>query len=433
MTGDRGAPSVQSSGATEPADAGDAESEKPSLPPLELREPLPAVIATTADLTSYLARLQAGSGPVALDAERASGYRYSQRAYLVQVRRAGAGSALIDPIAFDDLSALGEAIGDAEWILHAATQDLPCLADIGMRPHTLFDTELAGRLLNLPRVGLATLVETLLGRHLAKEYSAADWSTRPLPDPWLKYAALDVEVLIELRDEMERRLLEADKLDWAREEFTALLDFTGPARRKEPWRRTSGIHKVRGRRTLAVVRSLWETRDRIAADRDITPGRIISDSSILEIAQSPPDGMAALKETRAMRGRGPRRFISQWHDAVKTALALPDDELPGPKPRHDGPPPPRAWADKNPDAAARLGAARETTRQIAETHNLPVENLLNPSLLRHISWEPPSPLDGATLRAVLVDLGARPWQVALTIDALLTALATTAIPPENDG
>ncbi|HZK35462.1 MAG TPA: HRDC domain-containing protein, partial [Aeromicrobium sp.] len=287
-------------------------------------------------------------------------------------------------------------------------------------------TELAGRLLNLPRVGLASLVEAVLERSLAKEHSAADWSTRPLPTSWLVYAALDVEVLVELRDEMERQLIEADKLEWARQEFDALLSFTGPPVRQEPWRRTSGIHKARGRRALAVVRALWEARDAIAADRDITPGRIIADSSILEIAQEQPKDMATLKGLRPMRNRGPRRFISQWHDAIETALGLEEHDLPTSSQRFDGPPPPRTWADKNPDAAARLGAAREVVDAIATTHNLPVENLLNPQMLRRLAWQPPSDISADAISAALRGSGARQWQVDLTAAALVGPMRQTA-------
>ena len=85
-------------------------------------------------LEAAAATLAAGTGPVAVDAERASGYRYGQRAYLVQIRRDGSGSFLVDPVAFDDLSRPGGRRNDAEWVLHAASQDLPCLSEIGLRP-----------------------------------------------------------------------------------------------------------------------------------------------------------------------------------------------------------------------------------------------------------------------------------------------------------
>jgi ribonuclease D len=200
---------------------------------------------------------------VAIDAERASGYRYGQRAYLVQVRREGSGTALIDPMAVPDLAPLNTAINGAEWILHAATQDLACLAEVGLRPKQLFDTELAARLLGMPRVGLAAVVEHYLGLTLAKEHSAVDWSTRPLPTDWLKYAALDVEVLGEVRNLMGVDLARSGKAEWARQEFAALITWA-PAVKVDPWRRTSGLHKVRGARGLAYVRELWFERDRMA-------------------------------------------------------------------------------------------------------------------------------------------------------------------------
>lgn len=400
-----------------------AEPQEPPKPPLTLRDPLPPVVDTAATLSASCTAIAGGSGPVALDAERASGYRYSQRAYLVQVRREGSGTHLIDPIGFEDLSALDQAIGDAEWILHAATQDLPCLADLGLRPRALFDTELAGRLLNLPRVGLATLVEHFLGRSLAKEHSAADWSTRPLPEPWLVYAALDVEVLVELRDLLDAELVAAGKREWAAQDFHALLSFDGPAEKTERWRRTSGMHKVRGRRTLALVRELWETRDEIAEERDVTPGRILPDAALVEIAVAAPQDIASLRGLRAMRGHGPRRYLTRWHDAVETALALDESELPAVSQRTEGPPPPRAWAEKFPEAAARLGRARDVVTTAAEQYGLPQENLISPALVRGLAWEPPADLTPASVASVLSDGGARPWQIDLVGPGLTEALA----------
>ena len=402
-----------------------AEEVSPPLERLTLRDPLPPVIEDATALRHYCDAVAAGSGPVALDAERASGYRYSQRAYLVQVRREGAGTALIDPIATGDLKALDDAIGDTEWILHAATQDLTCLAEVGLRPRRLFDTELAGRLLNLPRVGLASLVEHYLGRSLAKEHSAADWSTRPLPEPWLVYAALDVEVLIELRDHIAADLEKAGKTEWAAQDFEALLAFAGVPPREEPWRRTSGIHQVRGRRALGLVREVWEARDAIAAERDTTPGRILPDASILEMARNPPQSLADLKQMKIMRNRGPRRFVSEWHDAVERGLAMAESDLPRSSPRRDGPPPPRAWAEKFPEAAKRLGRCREVVTALADEHDLPAENLLGPQLVRGLAWEPPEPLSVDDVGKVLVAGGARPWQVELTAAPLAEALVPT--------
>lgn len=399
-----------------------AEDVAPPLPRLSLRDPLPPVIEDAAALREYCDAVAAGSGPVALDAERASGYRYSQRAYLVQVRREGAGTALIDPIATGHLTMLDDAIGDTEWILHAASQDLACLAEVGLRPRRLFDTEHAGRLLNLPRVGLASLVEHYLDQSLAKEHSAADWSTRPLPEPWLVYAALDVEVLIEIRDHIEDDLEKAGKTGWAAQDFEALLSFTGAPVREEPWRRTSGIHQVRGRRGLGLVREIWEARDAIAAERDVTPGRILPDSSILEMARNPPANLGELKQMKIMRNRGPRRFVDQWHAAIERGLAKPDAELPRTSPRRDGPPPPRAWAEKFPEAARRLGRCREAVTTLSVEHDVPSENLLSPQLVRAIAWEPPDAVSADSVGDVLAAGGARPWQIELTAAPLAHAI-----------
>lgn len=392
---------------------------------LTLAEGLPPVIDTPEALAAYCAAIAAGSGPVAIDAERASGYRYSNRAYLIQVKREGAGIGLIDPIPFEDLSPLAEAIGDSEWILHAATQDLPCLAEVGLRPAALFDTELAGRLLNYPRVGLATLVEVLLERQLLKEHSAVDWSTRPLPEPWLEYAALDVEVLVELRNLLAAQLEEAGKADWARQEFENLRTFT-PTVRVDAWRRTSGLHKVRGRRTLGAVRSLWETRDRIAQERDVTPGRLIPDAALVAAATAMPTNRGALMSTQGFHGRGASRYANEWLAAVREAAELPEDQLPTRVTHGDGPPAPRAWADKDPVAARRLELARAAVTAIAEDHQVPLENLLTPDTLRRTMWTPPKTREPVELLEAVIDqlhgLGARSWQVGLTAPALSRAI-----------
>ncbi|QSR25165.1 ribonuclease D [Nocardioides aromaticivorans] len=404
--------------------ATDAE-EAPPVELLTLADGLPPVIDTPDALAAYCAAIAAGSGPVAIDAERASGYRYSNRAYLIQVKREGAGIGLIDPIAFDDLSPLADAIGDAEWILHAATQDLPCLAEVGLRPAALFDTELAGRLLNYPRVGLATLVEVLLERQLLKEHSAVDWSTRPLPEPWLEYAALDVEVLVELRNLLAAQLEEAGKADWARQEFENLRAFT-PTVRVDAWRRTSGLHKVRGRRTLGAVRALWEARDRIAQERDVTPGRLIPDAALVAAATAMPANRGALMSTSGFHGRGASRYANEWLAAVREAAELPEDQLPTRVSHGDGPPAPRAWADKDPVAARRLELARAAVTRIAEEHQVPLENLLTPDTLRRTMWTPPRTREPVELLEAVIDqlrgLGARSWQVGLTAPALSRAI-----------
>ncbi len=328
------------------------------------------------------------------------------------------GTWLVDPVGVPDLTPLAEAIGPAEWILHAATQDLACLAEVGLRPRQLFDTELAARILGLPRVGLAAVVEHYLGLRLAKEHSAVDWSTRPLPEPWLRYAALDVEVLGELRNLMGVDLASQGKDEWARQEFAALLTWT-PTERVDPWRRTSGINTLRSRRAVALVRELWYARDTIARERDTSVGRVLPDAALVDIARAAPATTSDLPSGH----RAIARYGRQWVEAVARGLEVPETELPPRSLPPDGPPPPRVWADKNPVAAARLKDTRTELTAFAEEHGIPVENVCSPDPLRRVVWTPPGDRDPAAFEAALAGHGVRPWQAEIVAPMLARAFA----------
>jgi ribonuclease D len=398
---------------------------------------VPVVVDTEAALAQAAQALAGGTGPVAVDAERAHGFRYSQRAYLLQFRRAGSGTHLLDPIAFGmpaDLSSLTAAIDDAEWVIHAANQDLACLFEVGLVPRTLFDTELAGRLLGYPRVALGTMVEELFGVRLLKEHSASDWSTRPLPQEWLTYAALDVELLVELRDRLAAELVEAGKWEWAQQEFAALVAGAGaPVEpRMDPWRRTSGIHKVRTRRGLGYVSGLWYARDAIAQSLDRAPSKILPDVAITDLAAHRSPDRAALRQIPGFLRRQARKFESTWLDVVADVGQLGEDELPPLHIPNDAPPQPRLWAAKDPDAAARLTAVRDALTQLSSRLLLPIENLLTPEYVRRLVWRPPTPVTEETVDDVLARLGARAWQRELTVPVLTELLqAELAKPPQE--
>ena len=394
-----------------------------SVPLLEPRDGLPPLVSTAEALAEATSRLDAGTGPVAVDAERASGFRYGHRAFLVQFRREGAGTVLIDPIACPDLSHVDAALTDVEAVLHAAGQDLPCLTELGFRPRQLFDTELAGRLLGYPRVGLGTLVSEVLGLTLEKTHSAADWSTRPLPSEWLRYAALDVEVLIELRDALAEQLADQGKTTWAEQEFSAVLSTRPAAPRPDPWRRTSGIHRVRNRRGLAIVRELWLERDRIARHRDISPTRILPDSAIVDAARAAPGTMEELGKIAGFTGRGARRYGQSWLRSIRRATALSDSQLPeSSAPPTDGPPPAHRWSERDPVAATRLTAARTAVAALADASRLPAENLLSPDAVRRLAWQPPDPISAESIAEELRRYGARPWQIEITAVPIAMAL-----------
>jgi ribonuclease D len=411
------------------AAAADSADHAPPTPLIVPRSGVPALVQSRVDLADAVRRLREGHGPVAVDAERASGYRYGQRAFLVQLHRAGTGTLLVDPVGRQDLSSIGQALGDAEWVLHAASQDLPCLAAVGLRPGgALFDTELAARLAGFEKVGLAAVVERLLGWGLAKEHSAVDWSTRPLPPAWLVYAALDVDVLLDLREALGAELEAQGKTTWAAQEFAAVRDAPTPPPRTDPWRRTSGMHGLRGRRSLAVVRELWQVREDLARRRDVAPGRLLPDRAIVSAATAMPATVAELTALPVFSGPANRRLATRWLAAIERARRLPEDRLPPVSLPSDGPPPPRTWKDRDPAAAERLSRGRAVVAALSEEHAVPVANLLSPDTLRRLCWEPPAQGDASSVASVLRDAGARPWQNDLLAGRLAAAIAAPATP-----
>lgn len=415
-----------------PTEGDDAPAQDVAEPLPLLNEPkdgVPLVVDTQAGLERAARALAQGTGPAGVDAERASGFRYGQRAFLVQIRREGSGTWLIDPEPFANLRIIDEALAGVEWILHAASQDLPCLSELGMWPDRLFDTELAARIAGMPRVGLAAVIESLLGYTLAKEHSAADWSRRPLPEPWLRYAALDVEVLAELRVELIDLLTRDGKLDFAEQEFEHIRTTPPAEPRVDPWRRNSGLHQIRDRRQLAAVRQLWLEREELARNRDIAPGRLIPDSAILAAAKAMPATVPQLLGTSGFHGRAAAREAPRWLRCISDARSL--AELPELQLPSSSPPPPRIWADKDPDAAARLATARPRLAAIAETLSLPIENLLTPDYLRRLAWRPPAEITLESISVTLADLGARPWQVEKTAAVLTVAFLDPDPLPEK--
>ena len=384
----------------------------------------PPVAYAQAEIDAALHSLEHGNGPIAVDAERASGFKYSQRAYLLQFTRTGSDIILLDPTTDASFAAFATAVNAMPWILHAATQDLPCLRDVGFHPTSVFDTELAAKLLGRERVGLGALLEHDLEIVIAKEHSAVDWSTRPIPEEWRAYAALDVEFLPALHDRLYAELIDRDRVQWYEEERALLLTFTGPEVRAEPWRRTSGIHAIRDARKQAVVRALWEARDARARELDISSGRVLHDSVIIDIASHLPSTQAKLESMRPVHNRNARKDPGYWWAAIEAALALPDHELPR-RPTNDGTiPPPKAWPQRNPEAAVRWERVRPATVELAEALGIQPEVLIAPDTIRRLCWDGFTlGMDASEVADLLHEHGARPWQVQHVGAVISTALA----------
>ena len=403
-----------------------------AIPLLQPSSGTPEIIDTEESFKEAIEQLSKGSGPFAVDAERASGFRYSARAYLIQIKRTDGGLHLIDPIPFGPghplFSELNNLLNTDEVILHASTQDLPCLRELGINPVRLFDTELAGRIAGLPRVGLGPLLESIMGVLLAKEHSAADWSARPLPKEWLTYAALDVELLVELRNHMYALLEDAKKLPWALEEFASILKAPPAPPRVDPWRRTSGMHKIKRRDQLAVIKSLWIARDQLAAKHDIAAGKLLNDSAIVELAIAVPTNKKEFEKCLRPLGLRARWLenLQLWLDSIATAVALPEEQWPTMRTNADTLPPIKLWRDKFPEKFAPLSHARAAIELIAQENQIPLENLITPEHVRRVCWKPPvgatSTLSVSEVEKALTELGARQWQIDLVAPALASAL-----------
>lgn len=394
------------------------------------------LIENSKALASAVDLLSKTSGPVAVDAERASGFKYSQRAYLIQLKTQYSDIFLIDPTTDSDLvgskefAQLRKLLADREWILHAATQDIPCLEELGLRPKAIFDTELAGRLTGQPRVGLGALAESLLGIALAKEHSAADWSTRPLPESWLNYAALDVELLHELRASLKDLLEQQGKSDWADQEFEHFLSFKPKPAKQDRWRGISGLSKISDQMSIEIAKQLWLAREELAIKMDVSPGRLVPDSAILAVAVAKPRTRPELSSLRSFNGRASRSYLDLWWETLQ--LALRASVLPPIRAeKTEGIPNHRNWAAKYPEADRRLRHSKNALTEISENTNLPLENLLTPDYLRQICFAPPEPATLASVRQALIGFGARSWQVDLAGEAIFNSINRLDAPDQK--
>jgi ribonuclease D len=392
------------------------------------------LVETAEELEEAVQTLAAGSGPFAVDAERASGFKYSQRAYLIQVYRAGSPIYLIDPAAIAPtadpapFAGLAEVMKSDAWILHAASQDIPCLRELGLTAPALFDTELGSRIAGLERVGLGAVTEALLGLRLAKEHSAVDWSIRPLANDWLTYAALDVDVLFELWAAVESVLKERKKLSWAMQEFAATLSAAPKAAKIDKWRGMTGLHEVKEAKKLAIARELWTARENLAVKLDVSPGRLIPDSSIVNVVKETPKTKPQLAGNRSFVGRASRSYLDTWWKAIEDGTASRD--LPALKVAAVGIPNHRIWPSRFPEADRRLKIVRPMIADLAEKHGLPVENILTPDFLRTLCFEPPA-FNVQAVSESLRALGAREWQIELTAQLIVDGFEASLVAEET--
>ena len=381
---------------------------------LEPRRPY-LLVETQTDFQTALNSL-ADAEVVGVDAERASGFRYSMRAYLIQFATEDR-IFLIDPTQFtqSDMKRLSEVVSSKLWLLHSATQDLPCLAELGIVPTKLFDTELAARLIGVEKFGLSSIALELLGLEMAKEHSAADWSMRPLSGEMLIYAALDVDVMHELYTKLMDKLSDLSRMSWAEQEFQRLLSFKPKPQPTDAWRNLPGISKIKETRQLQIAAALYQARDRFASEKDIAPGRLIPDRSIMAAVNQLPLTKKELAGNKEFQGRASRSMLSEWWDAIESSTNLLVNE-----PEHDENhiPNHRSWERRFPEAHARLQLIRPLVAQKATELAVAIEILISPDSLRRVCFQPQP-----NVQNQLRELGVREWQIELVSEVIQAGLS----------
>lgn len=368
--------------------------------------------------------LAAGRGPFAVDTERASAFRYDDRAFLVQVHRRDAGTFLFAPEGHRPqlIDALSPVLTGADWILHAAPEDLPSLALLGLVPGTLFDTALAGRLAGFSRPNLAAMVAEFCGVSLEKGHGREDWSSVPLPPEWLEYAALDVVYLNELAEAQAELLSAHGKLDYAAQEFAHLAQAAWPT--PEPtWTALKGVSSLPSRRSRAVARAVWEARDAEAFSRDVSPSMILPSKVIIAMAKEQPTSPRALAGLHGFPARR-RGAAAYWFDVLSSVYESDPAGWPDrPESEPTGAPGKSAWQRHHPLSWDYLQTMRSAVAETAADLDLAPEVLLTPATLREVAWtlsNDPGTWGTHDAAVLLQEHGARPWQVEWTAPLFAT-------------
>ena len=394
-------------------------------------EGTPQLMAGAAAIRQAADRLAQGTGWCAVDTERASGFRYHNRVCLLQIRRTGAGTMLIDvesdPQATTDF--IGRVLADTGWVVHAASTDLPYLEQLRLRPPQLFDTELAGRFLGFHRVNLAAMVEHYLGVRLRKNHGGEDWSRRPIPSEWLDYAALDVEYLLPLADAMRSELTQQHPKDeWVTEECDYLTRvYRGYSPTPKSWEDLKGVHGLRTSKQLQVARWLWRVREKLARASDTAVSRLLPDKALVALATELPTTVPKVMRTPGYPPRL-RRKARYWANQVDKALRTAQDRWPEPFPiptYRDTPPSRYTWSRYYPESFPKLTMVREELARVAAQVEIPVENMIQSSDTNEIVWrsqELKEVTDDTELLALLQRLQIRPWQQKLCLPIFTSIL-----------
>lgn len=376
----------------------------------------PEVVDDGEKITVAIEHLISVEGPIAVDTERASSFRYTNDAYLVQIKRGTGNIILLDPVALSGkIGRLAQAIDGPQWILHSAAQDITAMSALGISPRSLYDTEVAAEIIGDPQIGLAALVENALGVHLAKEHSAVNWSSRPLPIDWLNYAAIDVEYLAALQEKQIERLVKYHRLEWAKQEFEHIRLLPPKAKKADPWRKLKYASSVETGRGRQVLKNLYEARDTLAKERDLSAHLILSPQAIVSAAIHIPKSQRQIGRLPEFRSKTAKRRLKLWWRHIEKAYnTAPELYPPSTAPKLPGElPKPRSWRTFNAAGAARLELLKAAVNAAADEARINPPRLLENKIMRRISWDGVRNISIKTVGDKITSLGARPWQVEL--------------------
>jgi ribonuclease D len=265
-----------------------------------------------------------------LDTEADSLHSYREKLCLLQISVPAAVNArgyndfIVDPLADLDLEPLRRALEPREIVLHGADYDLRMLRrGLNFVAHRIFDTLIAARLLGIREFSLAALVKHYFGLELPKGSQKANWARRPLPTRMAEYALNDVHYLLPLAEKLEMELERGQRSDWLRQSCRRAIEQAAVARVREQderWR-VPGSGSL-NRRAAAVLRALWQWRDKEAEMADRPAFHILQNEQLLSAAASFASGSAP--DHKYLSSRRHRAF----REAAQSALQSPESEWP---------------------------------------------------------------------------------------------------------
>ena len=334
---------------------------------------------------------------IALDTEADNLFRYRTKVCLLQILADGE-IFLVDMLAEHlPLFTLWPRLASKHLLMHGSDYDLRLLRELcDFEPRSLYDTMFAAQLLNIPRFGLAALLEQHFGVKLDKDNQKANWSKRPLTQDLLDYAALDVHHLPALRDCLSARLHELGRYAWFEQKCRWQIEVAREAFAggdENSWR-LGGSEKLRGR-GLAVLHAVWHWRERWAEKLNTPPFKVTGNELLLRMARAADEGQPPEEVMRVHLGKRHERIHPSLVDAVREGFATDPHTLPRRERR-------REFAPLTPDELARQDRLKAERDKLAAGLQLDPTLIATRSQLVQIARSP------ASIDSVLL-----PWQADL--------------------